>query len=235
MGEIDDQDYLRDFPGFYPPRYTPIPDQLLDDVMAFLSGAELKVLLYIMRHTFGYKREGDHLSAKQIAEGIAAVLPQVSDVNEVIQQRRGDAPVTVVIVRSHRHGLLVDAADCSRYGNVVAIMEGNAVADLEVEVRRSFGGGSWRWRSDELDIGLRRCLQIDRRVGDVGMAQIERRIVDRHAVIVHRHDAPGMESAGIAAEEPDHHAKTQVNTNGKNAPRLGVQRPDHVFQTVQVQ
>ena len=66
------------------------------------------------------------------------------------------------------------------------------------------------------------------------MAQIECWIVDRHTVIVHRNDAPGMKGAGIATEEPDHHAKAQVNTNGKNPPGLGVQRPEHVFQAVQI-
>jgi hypothetical protein len=72
MGQTNDQDPLQDFPGFYPPRYTPIPDQLLDGVMAFLSGAELKVLLYIMRHTYGYKKSADSISVKQMVEGITA-------------------------------------------------------------------------------------------------------------------------------------------------------------------
>lgn len=35
------------------------------------------------------------------------------------------------------------------------------------------------------------------------MAQIERRIIDCHSLIVHRHDAPGMESAVIRPANPD--------------------------------
>jgi len=61
---------LAGFAGYRMPGYTQIPDQLLDEQLHLLSHAELKVLLYIMRHTFGYKRDGDHLSARQIAEGI---------------------------------------------------------------------------------------------------------------------------------------------------------------------
>ncbi len=61
---------LKDFGGYRMPGFTQIPDQLLDQQLHLLSHAELKVLLFIMRHTFGYKRDGDHLSARQIAEGI---------------------------------------------------------------------------------------------------------------------------------------------------------------------
>ena len=61
---------LRGFQGYRMPGYTQIPDQLLDEQLHLLSHAELKVLLYIMRHTLGYKRDGDHLSARQIAEGL---------------------------------------------------------------------------------------------------------------------------------------------------------------------
>ncbi len=34
------------FKGFISPRYTQVPDELFDELMAHLSGAELKVLLY---------------------------------------------------------------------------------------------------------------------------------------------------------------------------------------------
>ena len=61
---------LDGFQGYAMPGYTQIPDELLDAQLHILSHAELKVLLYIMRHTFGYKRDGDHLSARQISEGI---------------------------------------------------------------------------------------------------------------------------------------------------------------------
>jgi hypothetical protein len=37
------------FAGYDSPNYTMVPDQLFDEHLAFLSGAELKVLLYIIR------------------------------------------------------------------------------------------------------------------------------------------------------------------------------------------
>ena len=43
--------------------------------------------------------------------------------------------MAIVIVWCHRHGLLVDAADRSGYGNVVAIAEGDVVADLNDGLR----------------------------------------------------------------------------------------------------
>jgi phage replication O-like protein O len=58
------------FQGFRSPNTTPIPDEVFDALLADLSGAELKVLLYICRRTFGFKKESDAISLHQIAEGI---------------------------------------------------------------------------------------------------------------------------------------------------------------------
>jgi len=58
------------FDGWDTPHYTPIPDQLFDEWLPHLSEAELKVLLYIMRHTFGWKKDSDAISLRQMAEGI---------------------------------------------------------------------------------------------------------------------------------------------------------------------
>ena len=64
------EDRLTGFAGFEVPRYTPVPDAILDGLLDVLTGGELKVLLYIARHTLGYRKSADELSAKQIAEGI---------------------------------------------------------------------------------------------------------------------------------------------------------------------
>jgi hypothetical protein len=58
------------FHGIHRPTYTQIPDDYLDDVMAELSGAEWKVLCYIARRTFGFKRHSDQISLSQICSGI---------------------------------------------------------------------------------------------------------------------------------------------------------------------
>jgi len=63
------QQILR-FKGFISPRYTQVPDELFDELMAYLSGAELKVLLYIIRRTFGFKKDSDNISLRQICTGI---------------------------------------------------------------------------------------------------------------------------------------------------------------------
>ena len=58
------------FPGFRVPSYTMVPDELFDDLMADLSGSALKVLLYIVRRTFGFKKQSDAISLTQLCCGI---------------------------------------------------------------------------------------------------------------------------------------------------------------------
>lgn len=58
------------FGGLDAPAYTQVPDDLVDWVMAYLTGAELKVLLYIVRRTFGFKKAADAISIDQLCNGI---------------------------------------------------------------------------------------------------------------------------------------------------------------------
>jgi hypothetical protein len=58
------------FRGFTSPNYTPVPDELFDELLVALSGAELKAVLYIIRRTFGFKRESDTISLSQMLGGI---------------------------------------------------------------------------------------------------------------------------------------------------------------------
>jgi len=58
------------FLGFSTPRYTQVPDELFDELLSELSGAELKVLLYIIRRTFGFKKDSDFISLSQMVSGI---------------------------------------------------------------------------------------------------------------------------------------------------------------------
>ena len=58
------------FPGYAIPNTTQIPDEFLDYHMAFLSGAEVKVMLYIFRRTLGFKRYADNISLNQLLTGI---------------------------------------------------------------------------------------------------------------------------------------------------------------------
>jgi len=58
------------FRGYAGPNYTPVPDELFDEQLPDLSGAELKVLLYVIRRTFGFKRESDNISLSQMLNGL---------------------------------------------------------------------------------------------------------------------------------------------------------------------
>jgi len=58
------------FEGVESPNGTIFPDVLLDRVMAHLTGAEFKVLAYIVRRTFGFKKDSDTISLDQICNGI---------------------------------------------------------------------------------------------------------------------------------------------------------------------
>ena len=58
------------FSGFHFPNYTPVPDQVFDELLTVLTGAELKVLLYICRRTFGFKKESDNISLSQMLFGL---------------------------------------------------------------------------------------------------------------------------------------------------------------------
>ena len=62
--------YEGQFLGFYSPRYTQVPDDLFDELLSELSGAELKVLLYVIRRTFGFKKDSDLISLSQMVSGI---------------------------------------------------------------------------------------------------------------------------------------------------------------------
>ncbi|MEM0503580.1 MAG: replication protein [Archaeoglobaceae archaeon] len=58
------------FEGFSLPRYTQVPDEVFDVLMPHLGEADLKVLLYIVRRTFGFKKESDAISFNQFLKGI---------------------------------------------------------------------------------------------------------------------------------------------------------------------
>lgn len=58
------------YKGFIKPNTTPTPDDLFDLFLHDLSGAELKVILYIIRRTYGFQKNADSISIKQLVQGI---------------------------------------------------------------------------------------------------------------------------------------------------------------------
>jgi len=70
---MTDEDFWKDFegfPGFKQPGYTQIPDIFLDKVLSRLKESELKLLLYVFRHTFGYGKDIDEISMQQLTTGV---------------------------------------------------------------------------------------------------------------------------------------------------------------------
>jgi predicted transcriptional regulator len=58
---------------------TIVPDDVFDILMPLCSGAEFKVLAYIVRRTFGFKKESDTISLKQMIDGITKRDGEVLD------------------------------------------------------------------------------------------------------------------------------------------------------------
>src|SRR6266568_3273699 len=75
------------FEGFEPANTTPVPDVLFDVLLPKLSGAELKVLLYIIRRTRGFKKETDAISLSQFTEGITTRDGKILDYGCGIKNR----------------------------------------------------------------------------------------------------------------------------------------------------
>jgi hypothetical protein len=112
------KDVHKYFKGYSKPNYTPVPDELFDEQLSELSGAELKVLLYIIRRTFGFKKESDNISLQQLLHGITTkedvvldrgtglskktlleTIKNLTEKNLIISERRrskekGDEPTT---------------------------------------------------------------------------------------------------------------------------------------------
>jgi len=57
------------FPGYRGPRFTPIPDEFLDHQLADLTSAEAKVMLFLFRKTYGYRKSADRVSFAQLQRG----------------------------------------------------------------------------------------------------------------------------------------------------------------------
>ncbi len=57
------------FPGFQRPTYSQVPDEFFDLAPELLE-RHLKILLYVMRRTFGFRKDRDRISISQFLEGI---------------------------------------------------------------------------------------------------------------------------------------------------------------------
>jgi hypothetical protein len=61
------------FQGYEPKLYART-GRAFDEQLPDLSGAELKVLLYIIRRTFGFKKDSDNISLSQMLTGLVTAM-----------------------------------------------------------------------------------------------------------------------------------------------------------------
>lgn len=94
--------------GFQRPNYTQVPDALFDELLPDLSGAELKVLLYITRRTLGFRKHEDAISLTQICSGITRHDGTVIDRGTGLSRRSVVPAIRSLVQRnllSARHAL----------------------------------------------------------------------------------------------------------------------------------
>ena len=112
--------------------------------------------------------------------------------------------MAVAVVGGYGHRLLIDAADGAGDGSAIAVVEDDPITDLEVGALGVLEGRPRRCHLTRFACGVHRLhplRQIDGRIWNVRVPQIERRLVDHQPAILHRHDAPGMDGNGVAAEK----------------------------------
>lgn len=137
---MNDEPFI--FRGFDSPTYTQIPDQFFDSLMVNLNEAELRVLLYLMRRTFGFKKSEDRVSLKQLVEGITTqqgrVLDSGTGMSKSAVQRglKGLRDKQVIVAERRRtleHG---DVATSYRVR-----LSGDSVEDVEIDPWSASGSG----------------------------------------------------------------------------------------------
>jgi len=84
------------FTGIKSPNYTQVPDVVIDMLMADFSGAEFKVLIYIIRRTFGFKKDADYISLSQMVNGIKTREGKVMDRGTGLGKRHIVAALKVI-------------------------------------------------------------------------------------------------------------------------------------------
>jgi hypothetical protein len=67
------------YEGFSTPNGTIVPDDVFDILAPRLTEAELRVLLYIVRRTFGFKKASDRISLTQMVSGVRTQDGRVLD------------------------------------------------------------------------------------------------------------------------------------------------------------
>jgi phage replication O-like protein O len=135
---MPDTTKLYKFAGSSSPNTTPVPDVLFDELLLQLDNAELRVLLYIIRRTYGFKKSSDDISIGQMVDGITrrdgTVLDRGAGLarTSVKQAIRGLLEKTIIIRRHNQ------AADGGNEPNTYGLYY--ETPRNEAETPRSVGG-----------------------------------------------------------------------------------------------
>jgi phage replication O-like protein O len=83
------------FEGFSSPAFTQLPNAVVDVLLPHLTDPELRVLLYIVRRTFGFQRDSDNISLRQMTDGlkrsaVAKALQGLQQKGIITSQRNSD-------------------------------------------------------------------------------------------------------------------------------------------------
>ena len=79
MPKIEEDQSQFEYEGFSSPNGTIVPDDVFDKLMPHLSVIELRVLLYVIRRTCGFKKDSDTISLSQVVSGITTHDGRVLD------------------------------------------------------------------------------------------------------------------------------------------------------------
>lgn len=144
------------FEGFDSPNTTPVPDVFFDFLAPNCSEAELRVLIYVIRRTFGFKKNSDAISLSQLESGITTRDGRVLDIGTGMS-RKGVVKGCAGLVEK---GILIKDTRRSEQGD----------NDINVYRLRFKTGGN----SSDLGVGNNgnhRREQGSPRVGNVGNPQ----------------------------------------------------------------
>jgi hypothetical protein len=85
--------------GFPEPNFTPVPDAFFDVLLPYLSDAEVRVLLYLIRRTYGFKKRSDAVSLSQITHGITKADGTILDRGAGISRGGAQRALTGLIAK----------------------------------------------------------------------------------------------------------------------------------------
>lgn len=148
---------------FKRPSHTQLPNEILDELMAELSGSEFKVLCYIARRTFGFHRDEETISLNQIAGGLKTKDGRVLDRGTGLTQKSVVTAVQsleekdlIFVDRTPKEGgfvsnsyrILLEDEDFLESDPSVKITEGGSVKNTE-GVLKKLQKGSGRYKEEK--------------------------------------------------------------------------------------